>query len=63
MAVKNPCPTSIRFHYPDEDDIQTVCHDKFVLTFDVAEVKKASKRQAKIIVLEHDRLGEFQPVY
>ena len=47
MAVKNPCPTSIRFHYPDEDDIQTVCQDKFVLTFDGAEVKKANKRQAK----------------
>ena len=63
MAVKKPAENSVRFYYPEEDDIKNVTAEQLVLSFDKPEVKKASKRQACKIILQHEKLPSFQPIY
>ena len=64
MPSKTPSTNKIRFFYPENDDFKFVRKERIVLSFSNPQCKPASsKRQSSMIILEHEKLGEFQPVY
>ena len=72
VPSKNPSATKIRFQYPETDDLHTVAGEDIVLVFphkptqhangDV-EGRPKSKRVAKSLEFEDERLKNFSPIY
>ena len=64
MPVKNPSLNCARFFYPPEDDFKVVEKKQIMLCFKDPAYKAAnSRRVSNMIILEHESLGNFIPLY
>ena len=64
VPVKNPSLKCVRFSYPMEDDIKVVDKTQIILCFEDPVCKAAnSRRVSSMIILQHESLGNFIPLY